>query len=67
MMKDSFGSWFGGGWFYYRGDFVCAVPIEAGSHGMIIFGCSGVISITAMDHWLFNHKSEKESYSVTIK
>ena len=28
-----------------------------------------VVSITAMDHWLFlrNHKIEKESWQVTIK
>ncbi|MEL7477264.1 MAG: hypothetical protein AAGJ17_00015 [Pseudomonadota bacterium] len=26
-----------------------------------------VVSITAMDHWLFNHKTQKESWQVTIK
>ena len=47
MMKDSFDSWFGGDWFYYRGDFICAAPFAAGSHGMFLFGVGGVISIPA--------------------
>ena len=65
MMKDVFYS----NWFYRLGDFICAVPFAAGSKGMVLSDCFGVISITAMHHWLFlsSHKSEKESWQVTIK
>ena len=43
MMKGVFNS----NWFYYRGDFICAAPFAAGSHGMFLFGVGGVISIPA--------------------
>ena len=63
MMKDVFHS----NWFHRRGELLCAIPFAAGSQGVILFDCVGVISITAMDHWLFSHKIEKESWQVTIK